>query len=113
MARAMPGPRHPRHNDAMIPASNSRRVSLDEDLRRAEIQRSPSTAPLTVVVTRCTTVTATATTPRLSDRSHRHHNRTRDVVEPDIFHDRARQPTGTFPYALVSHPALPPGSKSS
>ena len=52
MARAVPGPRHRRDDDAMIPAADPRRIGLEEHLRRAQIQCSPSPATLTVVVTR-------------------------------------------------------------
>src|SRR5258708_4414205 len=107
MARAVPCPRHRRDRHPVRAASDPRRVSLEEHLRRAQIQRPPTATPLSVVVTRRATTTTTATTARLGDRPHRHHDRLRDVVEPDVFHDRARQPTRTFAYALVSHPALP------
>src|SRR5215217_2080850 len=55
----------------------------------------------------------TAPVPRPCDRPHGHHDRVRVLVEVDTFNDRAREPTRVLPYALVPHPALPPGSKPS
>src|SRR5205823_3609185 len=52
-----------------------------------EIQRPPPSTTLTKVITRCATIATPAPTARLSDWPHRDHDRLRDLIEPDLFHD--------------------------
>src|SRR5204863_7073879 len=75
-------------------------------------QRSPPPTTITQVITRRAATATSAPIPSLRDRSHRHHRRLRPLIEVDTLNDRPRQPARALPYALVSHPALPPGSKS-
>src|ERR1700674_1905199 len=98
-------PRHSRDRHPMRPATNTRRVSLDEHFRGAEIQRSPPTTTLTQVVARATATARAATVPLPRDRPDRHHDRVHTLVERDTLNDRAREPARVFPYALVPHPA--------
>ena len=50
VTRAMPSPRHVRHDNAMLGAGHPRRVGLDHRLHRAQIQRPPAASSFTGVV---------------------------------------------------------------
>ena len=55
--RVVPGPRHRADHDAVTAARHPRRRGLDERQRRAEIQRTPPTAPVAEVIARAASPT--------------------------------------------------------
>lgn len=113
MPGAVTRPRHPGHDHAMVPAAHPWRRGLEEHLRRAEIEGSPAATTFAAVIARRASPAPATPMPGLGLRPHRHHDRRRNVVVADRFHDRARQPAGALPYARLPHPALPPWFKPS
>ena len=85
VAGAVPRPRNLRSNDPMLGAPDPRRVSLQERLDRAQVQRPLAPPPLALAIARA--VHATPAAPALGGlaRPDRHHDRLLDLVELNAF----------------------------
>jgi hypothetical protein len=94
--RAVPRPRHRRHDHPVHRAAHPRRVSLHERLHRAQIQRPPPPASLTTVVAGAAPPAQSAPPPLTPHRPHRRHDHTLLLVEYDTLNHRlldAEQPS--------------------
>src|SRR4249920_2993141 len=100
----MPGPRHRRDEDAVTPAVDPRRVSLEIGERGAEVQRPPAPAPLTEVIARAAPSADRTTIPFPCGRADRHHERA-GVRELDVFDDSSLKTEEFLPYASSAHAA--------
>jgi len=103
VAGAVPCPGHLGGDDSVLGAAHPRRVSLQERLGRAEVQRPPTAAALTLVIAGA--ALPAASTPSLGrfPGSHRDHHGLLVLVELDAFHDGLAQPQQLSPYPCRTH----------
>ena len=102
--RVVPGPRDRRDNHAVTLAANPRRVGLEIRERGAEVQRPPTPAPLTEVITRAAPPAMRTAIPLPCARADRHHQRAR-VGQLDVLHDSSPQTEELLPYPSCAHAA--------
>ncbi|GAB3837494.1 hypothetical protein GCM10027610_039680 [Dactylosporangium cerinum] len=94
MPSAVPRPRHRRHHDPVPRTTHPRRVRLHEHPHLTQIQRTPTTPSLPLVITGHLRRQHPTPAPLISSRPHRHHH-TVALVEDDTLNDRlldSRQP---------------------
>src|SRR4051794_15986187 len=80
------GPRHRGHRHPVGRTAHPRRLSLDEHLHRAGIQRPPPAPSLTLVVTTATPTTTPTPTTGTSSQPTRHDDHLEVFVELDALH---------------------------
>src|SRR3954453_22739145 len=101
------GPRHRGNRHPVGRTAHPRRLSLDEHLHRAGIQRPPPAPSLTLVVTTATPTTTPTPTTGTSSQPTRHDDHLEVFVELDALHHHLMVNTDhPAPYPLRLHPLL-------
>jgi len=88
VTRAMPSPRHVRHDNAMLGAGHPRRVGLDHRLHRAQIQSPPASPSLTGVIPAAAALTDPTAEGSGAGRPDPTHQYLGILVELHCLHDR-------------------------
>ena len=91
----------------MLRARDAWRVGLHVAVGGAEVQRTPATAPVTLIGTGAATATDPTAIPLASLRPDRDDNRPA-LLNRDRFNDRSAQPQQPVPYASLAHVAVAP-----
>src|SRR3954451_14255991 len=101
------GPRHRGNRHPVGRTAHPRRLSLDEHLHRAGIQRPPPAPSLTLIVTTATPTTTPTPTTGTSSQPTRHDDHLEVFVELDALHHHLMVNTDhPAPYPLRLHPLL-------
>src|SRR3954447_12183608 len=107
------GPRHRGNRHPVGRTAHPRRLSLDEHLHRAGIQRPPPAPSLTLVVTTATPTTTPTPTTGTSSQPTRHDDHLEVFVELDaLYHHLMVNADHPAPYPLRLHPVAPRSTPS-
>jgi hypothetical protein len=93
-------------HDTVLRAGHPRRVGLDIDRHRTQVERSPSAPTLAGVIAAAAALTDPAATTRCTHQAHMANHRPAVLVELDLLNDRLIDAQNSTPYPGVAHAVL-------